>query len=174
MSALKTTGWNIDGPRASGARNTQYAQGLNALLLKLAVLRAEVTDVYVDSGALSALQISQRRLDVGSQGLPVDLQHADVAQIASLLKRSMAKVGRDSDARGSALLHGSKAVQISPLSTGGQVTIRADSGIPSAVIRFSTLTPIIASLVCASTFFALSLSPMMRLYRNIPFSPRAC
>ena len=73
-----------------------------------------------------------------------------------------------------ALLHGSKAVQISPLPTGHQVSIRADSGIPSAVIRFSTLTPIIASLACASTFFARSRSPMMRLYLNIPFSARAC
>ena len=44
---------------------------------------------------------------------------------------------------------------------------------PSEVIRLSTSTPIFASPARAAEVLPRSASPMMRLYRNIPFSARA-
>ena len=73
-----------------------------------------------------------------------------------------------------ALLHSSERMQIRPLGISVHAAITTDFGVPSFVIRLSALTAIIASLVCAPSFFARSLSPMMRLYRDIPFSARAC
>ncbi len=55
-----------------------------------------------------------------------------------------------------------------------QATIFTDSGLPSLVIVLSTLTPILASLTCASSLFERRLSPMIRLYRSMEFSARAC
>ena len=42
------------------------------------------------------------------------------------------------------------------------------------VIRLSTLTAILVSVLCAAIFLARSASPMIRLYRSIAFSALAC
>ena len=62
----------------------------------------------------------------------------------------------------------------SPLIAGRYATIFADSGMPSAVIRLIILTAINASVFCESRPLARRRSPIMRLYRYIPFSARAC
>ena len=49
-----------------------------------------------------------------------------------------------------------------------------DCGVPNSVMRLSTLTPIFASLACAVEVLPRSASPIMRLYRYIPFSARDC
>ena len=75
----------------------------------------------------------------------------------------------DFDRRYEALLHGSHGVDF-PLVTGRHAAIFADSGMPSAVIRLIILTAINASVFCESRPLARRRSPIMRLYRYIPFS----
>ena len=60
-----------------------------------------------------------------------------------------------------------------PFPNSPQTRMATDSGLPSSVIRLSTLTAIIASVVCLPAVLARSLAPMMHLYRYIPFSARA-
>jgi len=62
-----------------------------------------------------------------------------------------------------ALLHGSVQSRSRPLVALSQALIACDSGIPSAVIRLTTLTPIIASLFCLSTVRVRRRSPTIRL-----------
>ena len=69
-----------------------------------------------------------------------------------------------------ALLHGSHRSVDFPFVSGRQVAIFADSGMPSAVIRLIILTAINASVFCESRPLARRRSPIMRLYRYIPFS----
>jgi hypothetical protein len=73
-----------------------------------------------------------------------------------------------------ALLHRSVCAQISSLSARRYATTATDSGVPRLVILLRTLTAMAASVVCVSSLRAISLSPMMLLYLNIAFSPRAC
>ena len=77
-------------------------------------------------------------------------------------------------ARRRALLHRSVRAQISFLSARRYAATATDLGFPRLVIRLRTLTAMAASVVCVSSLRALSLSPMMLLYLNIAFSPRAC
>ncbi len=73
-----------------------------------------------------------------------------------------------------ALLHGSARGRIAPPPAHSHGPTATDSGIPRVLILLSTFTAIIASLFCASGFLDRSASPTIRLYRNIPFSARAC
>lgn len=72
-----------------------------------------------------------------------------------------------------ALLHGTKAGEISPSASRHQESRITEFGMPSGAIWLSTWTAIIASVSWESDFLARRLSPMMRLYRYIPFSARA-
>jgi len=75
------------------ARNTDYVQGLDLVLERLAQSRVVLVDAYVDSTTTAALQIAERRLDVGGP-LPVSLAETDLPALRRRVIQSMAQIGR--------------------------------------------------------------------------------
>ena len=82
---------------AAAERNTDYAQGLELLLGRLAKLGVEVIDGFVDSASTASLPEGERRL---LKGLSYPLRIEDPAQARKALGRAMAKVGRKAGAKG--------------------------------------------------------------------------
>ena len=95
---LEARGGTAGTAGTAGARNTDYRSGLVTLLRLLASEDAVLADAYVDSDALSALPISLRRRDVE---MPLPLEVSELATITRRMGRSMARVGRSWDAKGS-------------------------------------------------------------------------
>jgi len=85
-----------------GAKNLDYVQGLNLILQRLAALKVQLLDVFIDTRNTSTLAVADRRLKLGDQfTYPVSLAEiADLENLRRMLLRSMAKVGQAPGANG--------------------------------------------------------------------------
>jgi superfamily II DNA or RNA helicase/diadenosine tetraphosphate (Ap4A) HIT family hydrolase/SOS-response transcriptional repressor LexA len=80
-------------------RNTEYATGLELLLLRLAAKGLKISDAVVESKDTLTLPIEERRLHLEGRPFPVTLD--DVEKIRRALSAAQAKVGRKPGAKGS-------------------------------------------------------------------------
>lgn len=85
---------------SSGARNTEYTAGLQALLAVLKAQGCTIISAYVDSQTLSALPVDHRQLDPGPRGWPLELKGVDLADLTARFSRSMALAGRAPESKG--------------------------------------------------------------------------
>jgi hypothetical protein len=92
------------GRTVNNARNRDYGQGLELLLLRLAGLDAVITDIWVDSVVTRRLPLHQRRVSLRRYQLPLSL--ARVADLADL-KRDLSTSAREPGARAGASRGGS-------------------------------------------------------------------
>jgi superfamily II DNA or RNA helicase/diadenosine tetraphosphate (Ap4A) HIT family hydrolase/HKD family nuclease len=78
------------------ARNTEYVDGLDLVLERLAAMGAQVLDVYIDTQSTLDLSLADRRLDPG-EGLHYPLRLEELTDLGALrrrLLRSMSRAGR--------------------------------------------------------------------------------
>jgi hypothetical protein len=88
------------GTKGSGSeRNTQYAQGLEVLLGRLAAMEAQITDAVVESEKTRDLPLDQRRLAIEGERYP--LRITDPVALRGKLSTAQTKVGRAEGAKGS-------------------------------------------------------------------------
>ena len=84
---------------AGDGRNAQYVEGLDLLLARLAELRAQLRDAYVDSRVVRRLPLEDRRL-IDDESRPIELADEDLAELRKLMLRRMKDVGREPGAKG--------------------------------------------------------------------------
>lgn len=82
-------------------RNTNYVEGLEALLRGLADMDASIEDIVIDSAETRELPIDQRRLQLRSQSYPLRLRAvSDLAALRLDITGTAAATGRSPDATG--------------------------------------------------------------------------
>jgi 5-methylcytosine-specific restriction protein A len=85
----------------SKAKNTQYAQGLSLLLLRLAQLDGSIHDALLETARTATLSPEDRRLRLDGFNYPIQLRGIDVEDLRLELARAQGRTGRsDSDAKG--------------------------------------------------------------------------
>jgi hypothetical protein len=82
-------------------RNTDYSDGLEALLRGFADLDATIEDILIDSSETRRLPIDQRRLQAGSRAYPIHFRAVgDLADLRREITRASAATARSPDATG--------------------------------------------------------------------------
>jgi hypothetical protein len=81
----------------AAARNTEYVQGLDVLIERLAALGAQLTSVYLDTAQTKDLPVEQRTLKLGMP-FPIDLGLVQPAALRAQMVKAMSGTGRSEDA----------------------------------------------------------------------------
>ncbi|MBW2731830.1 MAG: hypothetical protein JRH20_05510, partial [Deltaproteobacteria bacterium] len=85
----------------AAARNTEYTQGLVAILRGLASLQAKLVEAVVESAPAQKLSAEERRIDLDGWVYPVQLGEVlDMKKLQGALSRGQAAVGRKPGAKG--------------------------------------------------------------------------